>query len=134
MAVVSGTVSSVEIIKGNDRDPLLFANVFFTVSGTYAQADNGILTGVAGLIGASRRNGKTLTLRSVGMWQPARRASDPSLLLGMKTVAISTNDVTFEITNGSTANTIEFSTEFTDGAAVPSQATPFGLLVGFTEA
>ncbi len=58
MAVVSGTVHSVETIKAADRDVLQAAIVYFTLSGTYAQADNAILSGVPTLIQNSRRNGR----------------------------------------------------------------------------
>lgn len=104
------------------------ALVLFTVSGTYAQADNGILSGVPTLIQNSRRNGKTVTMRGVAPGQVATKASDPSAFLSTKTVAISSSDVTFEITDAS------HSTELADATAVPAQSQPFGILVSFTEA
>lgn len=134
MAVTSGTVQSCEVIKANDRDPLFFAAVYFTMSGTYDTSLNSILTGVAALIQDSRRNGKTVTMKTVGLWQPARKSAAPEILLGLKTVAISTNDVTFEVTLGSSANVLDISTEFTNSTALPTQSVPFGILVGFTEA
>lgn len=133
MAVTSGTVSSVETIKGDDRDPLQFAVVYFTMSGTYAQADNSILAGVPTLINNSRRNGKTVTMKSVALWQAARISATPDLFMALKTVAISSSDVTFEITLGATSGAIDFTTEFTDATALSAQATPFGILVGFVE-
>jgi hypothetical protein len=133
MATLNGTVHSVETIKANDRDPLQFAAVLFTVAGTYVQADNAQLVGVPTLIQNSRRNGKTVTMRSVGLWQPARKETDATLFMALKTVAISSADVTFEVTESATAGTIDFSTELAAGA-VPAQATPFGIIVGFTEA
>jgi hypothetical protein len=134
MAVVSGTVHSVETIRANALDPHQVAHVLFTVSGTYAQADNGILSGVPTLIQNSRRNGKTVTIRDAMLYQPARKSADPSLLMGLKTVAISTNDITFEITETATVNTVEYTTEHADATAVPAQSTPFGLAVAFSEA
>lgn len=130
MTVVSGTVHSVNTIEayGGSISNLQIAQILFTVSGTYAQADDAILEDVADLIGDSRRNGKTITLVDAMGGHPATKASDPSAILGMKTVAISSADVTFEITNG------DFTTEFTNATAVPEQDRPFALLVSFTEA
>lgn len=130
MAVVSGTVHTVNTIDGygGSVSSLQVAQVLFTVSGTYAQADNGILSGVDALIENSRRNGKAVTLVDAMCGHPATKASDPTAILAMKTVAVSTNDVTFEITDG------DFATEFADATAVPAQARPFALLVSFTEA
>jgi hypothetical protein len=133
MAVVNGTVHSVETIRAANIDPMQFAAVYFTMAGTYAQADNGLLVGVAALIAASRRNGKTITLRTASLWQLARKTSNPALLMGLKTVAIASADVSFEVTEAATANTVELSTELANGA-VPEQSVPFGILVGFTEA
>lgn len=136
MAVTTGTVYSVETIKANDRDPVQWAVVYFTMSGTYNQTDNSSLVGVAALIQASRRNGKTVTIGSsdmLSMWQPARKVSNPALYMGLKTISLSGADVLFEITEGATAGVVDFATELA-AAAIPAQATPFGLLVGFTEA
>ena len=130
MAVVSGTVHTVNTMEGygGSVSSLQIAQILFTVSGTYAQADNGILSGVGTLIQNSRRNGKTVTPIDAMCGHAATKASDPSAILGLKTVAVSTNDVTFEITDG------DFSTEFADATAVPAQARPFAILVSFTEA
>lgn len=128
MAVVSGTVHSVRTMESGAWDPdYQLAEVLFTVSGTYAQADNAILAGVPTLIQNSRRNGKTVTMRAVMAGRPATRA-DTNANLTVKGAAISTNDVTFEV---ALAN---WSTEFTDATAVPSQNRPFSILVAFTEA
>lgn len=131
MAVVSGTVHSVDTIDagaaGTDAG-IQIARIKFTVSGTYAQADNGILSGIPTLIANSRRNGKTATLLDVMKGQRATKATDPTKFMSLKTVAVSTNDVTFEITNESET------TEFTDATAVTAQDRPFEILVAFTEA
>ena len=128
MAVVSGTVHMVSTMDryGGSVSNLQLAEVLFTVSGTYAQADNGSLAGVDALIENSRRNGKTVTLVDAMGGHPATKESDPAAFMGLKTVAVSTNDVTFEITDG------DFSTELANGA-VPAQSRPFALLVSFTE-
>lgn len=130
MAVLSGTNASVETVPGyaDSGTGYQLASVIFNVSGTYVQADNAILSGVPTLIQNSRRNGKPVTMRSVIGGRPATSAADPSVYMWCKTAAISTNDVTFEITLSS------YSTEHTDATALPSQARPFELLVGFTEA
>lgn len=128
MAVVSGTVWSVQTLKTETVQDLQLAEVLFTVSGTYAQADNGILSGVPTLIQNSRRNGATVTIRGATMSQLASKASDPSAFMSLKTVAVSTNDVTFEITDAS------HTTELADATAVPAQSRPFGIVVAFTEA
>jgi len=130
MAVVSGTVHSVNGIDGygGQISALQVVQILFTIAGTYAQADNGILAGIATLIGDSRRNGKTVTLVDAMCGHPATKESDASAIMALKTVAIASADITFEITNG------DFSTEFTDATAVPAQARPFALLVSFTEA
>jgi len=132
MAVVSGTVHSVQTIKSDYIGALTagsvqLAEILFTVSGTYAQADNGILTGVAALIQGSRRNGKTANLLGVCTSQAASKATDPAAFLGLKTVAISTADVTFEITDNSAT------TEFADATALTAQDRPFGIVVAFYE-
>lgn len=129
MAVTSGTVSSVHTIKSNAVTDLQVAEILFTMSGTYAQADDSILTGVAALIQNSRRNGKTVTLVDAMRGQPASSpAGAPTTFMSIKTVAISTADITFEITLG------DYTTEYTDATAIATQDRPFSLLVAFTEA
>lgn len=130
MAAVTGTVHSVRTLEGGawDREFQL-AEVLFTISSsqTYAQADNGILAGVAALISGSRRNGMTPSLKAVMAGRPATKTSNPAAIMSLKTVAISTNDVTFEVTDG------DWSTELANGA-MPDQNRPFSILVAFTEA
>lgn len=130
MAVVSGTVTNVVTLGGfgGSVQTLQVAQVLFTLTGTYAQADNGILSAVNTAIQDSRRNGKTVTLVDAMCGWQARVASDPATYLALKTVAVSTNDITFEVTNNN------FSTEYTDATAIPTMSTPFCLLVSFTEA
>lgn len=135
MAVTSGTVYSVATLKDDALvDGLKVALVLFTVSGTYAQADDSILAAVPTAIQASRRNGKTVTIRDAMLWQAARSATDPDVLLGAKTVAVSGADITFEVTLGGGANALDLSSEFTDATALPSFHTPMGFGVLFTEA
>src|SRR6185369_181131 len=133
MALTSGTVYSVETLRPNITDPYQVAHILFTMSGTYDQSANSSLVGVAALIQNSRRNGKTVTLVNCMPGQLARKDSNPALYMGLKTVAISSADITFEITESATAGTPDFSTELA-AAAIPLQSQPFGLLVGFTAA
>lgn len=129
MAVVNGTVHTVNGIDGygGQISALQVVQILFTVSGTYAQADNGILAGIPTLIANSRRNGKTATLVDAMCGHPATKESNAAQTMALKTVAVSGSDITFEITDG------DFSTEFADATAVPAQARPFALLVSFTE-
>jgi phosphoenolpyruvate-protein kinase (PTS system EI component) len=135
MATLSGTAVQQSIIEsfGGSVTPLCISRVQFNVSGTYVQADNAQLTGVNTIIQNSRRDGKTVTLVDAMCGHPARKQSDPTLMMGLKTVAVSTNDVTFEITESATANTPDMSTELAAGA-VPAQQTPFEILVSYTVA
>ena len=135
MAVTSGTVYSVATLKDDALvDGLKVALVLFTMSGTYAQADNSQLLLVTTAIQDSRRNGKTVTIRDAMLWQAARTLTDPDVLLGLKTVAVSGSGLTFELTLGGGANALDLTTEFTDATAIPTQDTPFGVAVLFTEA
>jgi hypothetical protein len=127
MAVVAGAVQAVRTVKSDSVQANQVAEVFFYVSGTYVQAENGILSGVPTLIQNSRRNGKTVTMLAVSPGQTASKESSPGTYMGLKTVAISTNDVTFEITDNHATTELA-------GAAMPAQARPFSILVVFTEA
>lgn len=133
MAVVSGTVHTVDTLMADAVSAVQLARIKFTVAGTYAQADNGQLVGIPTLIQNARRNGKTVTLRGAMLGAPATKNSDPNLLMALKTVAVSSADVTFEITEGATAGVVDYSTELAAGA-VPAQARPFELIVAFSEA
>lgn len=126
MAVTNGTVHSVDTITSDAVSALQVARIKFTMSGTYAQADNSLLAGIATLINNSRRNGKTVTLVDAMAGAPATKASNAAIM-AVKTVAIATNDLTFELTDG------DFSTELAS-AAIPAQDRPFEVLVAFTEA
>lgn len=131
MAVVTGTVHSVRTMESGAWDSKCqLAEVLFTLSGTYAQADNGELATLAALIQNSRRNGMTVTVRDVMPFHPATKESD-GVAMTLKTVALSGSGAsakaTFEVAGA------DWSTELADGA-VPAQARPFSLLVAFTEA
>lgn len=127
MAVTNGTIHSVAVKKSSAVSPLQECDVLFTMSGTYAQADNSSLVGVPTLIQNARRNGKTVTMVSVAVSTPATKTSNPSAFMAVKGPAISSNDVTFELTDG------DYATELANGA-IPAQERPFALHVAFTEA
>ena len=127
MTAVAGAVHSVQTLKSDYSNPVQIAEVLFTVSGTYASGDAGILTGVAALIAASCRNaGGTINLIGVAPSQAGSKASAPETYMALKTVVISTNDVTFVVTDNS------HTTVIADGA-FPAQARPFGISVSFIE-
>jgi|SRR6478735_5399647 len=133
MAVSTAVVHSVQTIKSDyigvtGAGSVQLAEVLFTIptTETYDQSANGILTGVAALIQSSRRNGKTVNLLGVAPSQSASKDSDRSAFFGLKTVAISTADVTFEVTDN------HVTTELA-AAAVPAQDRPFGIVVAFYE-
>lgn len=131
MAVTNGTIKEVSTLRADIMTPsgaaVQWAFVVFTMSGTYAQGDNSSVLAIPTAIQNSRRNGKTVTLRDAMLGQAATKASDPTAFMSLKTVAVSTNDVTFEITDA------DHTTELANGA-IPDQERPFGLLVAFTEA
>jgi len=133
MAVTSGTISSVDTVLSDNRENTLqIARVLFTISGTYNQTDNSQITAVATAIQDSRRNGKTVTLKDAMLCQAALDSTNSGLLLGAKTIAVSGADITFELTEGATANTLDLSTELSAGT-IPTQATPLGFFVSFIE-
>jgi hypothetical protein len=134
MAVTYGTISSVHHIEADGLSPLQQAVVYFTMSGTYAQADNGQVSDVDAAIEASLRNGKQVTLVDAVLVQPARKDSNKALMMGAKTVAVSGANITFEATEGATAHSYDGSTELANGAWPAHDSVNFGLLVTFTAA
>lgn len=128
MAVTTGTIFSVNTIKSDTVSDLQLAEVLFTMSGTYAQADASKLEDVGAAISAARKNGKTVTLVGAMVGTPATKATDVTKIMAIKTVAVSSDDLTFKITNES------FSTELGDATAIPAQHRPFSTVVAFTEA
>lgn len=135
MATLSGANGRAYGLEGfgGSITPLQIALVQFDLSGTYVQADNAQLLAVPTIIQNSRRDGKTVTIKAAMCGHPARKESDPTLMMALKTIAISTNDITFEVTESATANSVDLSTELAAGA-VPAQNTPFELLVSYTVA
>src|SRR5690242_3109602 len=117
MAVVNGTVHSVYTLQSDAVGTVQLAGILFTLSGTYAQADNAQLQNLDTLIGASRRdgfNGKAVSILGVALLQHATQQTDPSHFMSLKTVALSTTTATFEVTDN------DETTELANGA-VPTQ-------------
>jgi hypothetical protein len=135
MAVTTGTIQSTSTVKPDRDETTLQAElVLFTISGTYATADGSQILAVDTAIQNSRRNGKTVTLIDAVLYQPAFDAATAGLLLGAKTIAVSGSNITFHLTEGSTPNVLDVSTEFTNSTAIPAMGSPMGFLVTFTEA
>jgi hypothetical protein len=130
MALLEGTVKEVQLIRGPVATPLAlqWALVLFEVTGTYVQGDNATVLDVAGAIESSKRNGKTVTLVDAMFAQAAAKSTDPTGYMGLKTVAVDTDNIDFEITLDST------STEYTNATALVGCASWFGVLVSYTEA
>ena len=128
MAVTYGTITNISTVKANAVTPYQVAEVLFTMTGTYAQADDSQLSAVGVAISNARRNGKTVTLVDACLGQPANKAATLTEILAAKTVAISTDDITFELTLD------DYTSEYTNATAIVAQNRPFSLLVGFTEA
>lgn len=125
MTVVTGSITNVRTVLSDSISPLQVAEVTFTLSGTYAQADDGIIEDVDGAIQSSRRNGKTVTLVDA---MPGNAAHTATGFLGAGAVTIVSDDITFDV------NVNDFVTEYTNATALPTLLTPFSILVAFTEA
>lgn len=126
MAVVSGTVQNVHGHtaaggpKFNGSGVLLLTCVVTaTFTGTYAQADNAQISAVKTAIQNSRNDGRTVTLLQAMMEHPGMEGTTP---IGAKTVAVSTADLTMELT------TSDMSTEHA-GAALSTMTAPIGFRV-----
>ncbi len=93
------------------------------VAGTYASADNANAAAVGAAIAATRRDGRTITLLSAAFAAPGKLAA--GTVIGAKTVAVSTDALTMELTQG------DLSTEVADGALTDTFAEPIQLFVCF---
>lgn len=127
MALTTGTVSSVELLRGPANSDVQLAMVYFTISGTYDTSLDSSLVGVPTLIQNAKRNGKTVTMRAVMPGAVGRKSSDQTIMWA-KTAAISTADVTFTLVINA-----DYSTE-ASAAAIPAMSAPMGILVAYTEA
>ncbi len=128
MALTTGTVSSVQIIKGADNSIVHLAMVWFTITGTYDSSLDSSLVGVPTLIQNSKRNGKTVTMVAVMPAAVGRKGSDNTEMWA-KTAAISSADVTFTLVINA-----DLTTEYTNSLAIPAMSAPIGIMVAYTEA
>lgn len=136
MTVASGTIWSVDtVLPANEQTPLQAARVLFTISGTYDTSAHAQLLAVDAAISASRRNGKTVTLVAAMLYQAAFDVSSTTagLLLCAGTIAVSGSNITFNLTESGTANTIDVTDEISNATPIPTQGCPLGFLVSFTE-
>ena len=132
MAVTSGTLHSVHIVKApGSVDSLGLALVLFTISGTYAQADDSTLATVPTHTQNAVQNGKTVTMRAVAEGQHSYRA-DTGLAVGLTGAAISSTSINFTLTLSTTTSFV--TTEFTDATAIPTLTGVLGIYVVYTEA
>lgn len=128
MAVVNGSNVSVfghtaphGIRKDSSGNLYYGCYVSANFTGTYAQADNAQIQNVHTAIAGSLRSNRTITLIDAAFAAPGNEAG---AFLGAKTVAISTNDITFELTSGETT------TEHAN-AAVGAMTEPLVLFVSY---
>lgn len=129
MATVAGTIQNVfgfttpagPKVNGSGN-AIQSCFITATFSGTYAQADNAQIAAVGAGIAAVRRDGKTVTLVQACLAFPGDEAGS---IVGAKTVAVSTDALTMELT------TSDLSTEHS-GAALGTFNAPIGFFVTYT--
>lgn len=126
MAVVAGTITNVfgHTTPGGPKvngsgNAVLTCVIAATFTGTYAQSDNAQISAVPTAIQDSRRDGKTVTILQSCMEFPGDEAGT---IIGAKTVAVSTNDITLELTGS------DLTTEHS-GAALGTMTSPIGFRV-----
>lgn len=102
------TVTGPRVTSANKRIFLCHVTAEFT--GTYAQADNARITNLHTEIANSLRNGSTVAIVDAAFAQIGSESN--GTLLGAKTVAVSGNNVTMELTTG------DLSTEHGNAAIV----------------
>lgn len=128
MAAVTGTITHVwghstptgpESLTSGAEVKSCFCAVTF--AGTYAAADNASLATVSTALGAFIRNGKTITIQHM---ESAGLGDLNGTKIGSKTVAVSADTMTCELTTG------DLSTEWADGAMSTSwnEGVPFYVL------
>ncbi len=131
MAAVEGTNLQVHgfctpngFAKASDNKQVLGCFVSIrTITGTYASAGNLNIAAVGVAIATARRDGRTVTLLQACLAAPAKEST--GTVIGAKTVAISTDAITAELT------TDDFSAEHADGLLVSELLEPLVLFVLF---
>lgn len=129
MATLSGTVVAVDEftttvgpVKIGSNKTVYNCKVAFTITGTYVQAENAQLLAVPTAINAFTRKGDTIVLLDAAFSAPGDEAGTA---IGAKTVAVSTNDITFELTGS------DMTTEHA-GALLGTITRPITLFVSYT--
>ena len=132
MAVLSGTIRDVSLcqtplgIKTDNSSPkrrVATVLLTFTITGTYAQADDARVLLVPAGIEARLRNGWTInTLLGACMAAPGDEAGTP---IGVGAVTVSTTSLLFPLTGG------DLTTEHSN-AALAAMTEPVGIWVTFT--
>lgn len=133
MAVVAGTVTNVcnhRVVGGpkvdSSNDRIYQCDVFITITGTYAQADNASVLLLNTAIASSLRNGATINLRDACWASPGiQTISGTDTKMGAMTTAISTTTMTFELTDQT------FAAEYADATSVGTTKEPIGFTVTY---
>lgn len=132
MAVLSGSNISVYNHTANtgpiyDSSGRVVRNCFITCefSGTYAQGDNAQILAVPTAIQDSLRSGGTVTLRDAAFATPGIEGA--STVIGAKTVAVSSADITLELTGA------DLTTEHAN-AALSELSKPISFFVTYVHA
>ena len=130
MATLSGTITSVALldaphgpVKDSSGNEVWNAVISFTITGTYAQADNAQLTGVPAAMQSRMAWGKTPTLLSAMFAAPGDEAGTP--IGAGPVITVSGTSLTFQLTGG------DLTTEHA-GAALGTVGKPIALRVCFT--
>ncbi len=119
---ISGHTTPNGFAKASDGKQVLGCFVSIrTITGTYASAGNLNVAAVGVAIATSRRDGRTVTLLQACMASPGKESD--GTVLGAKTVAISTDAITAELTQA------DLSTEHADGALTAELLEPLVLFV-----
>lgn len=134
MTVYAGTVKAVELLRapddavtGETTTALYCAAIYFDHGAQHVTtSDTMKLTSATTAISGARKDGKTVTLRFVSCYRNAYNATDAAIL-SLKSVAISTADITFAPT------TSDYSTA-ADIPAASVLSRPFAVYVAYSVA
>lgn len=128
MAVVAGTVKSVHgyttdsgELRDSSNNRVFNCKIGVEFSGTYAQADNAQISDVDASIESNVRSGGAITLLDAAFSQPGLESQT---IIGAKTVAVSGNNITLELTGA------DLSTEHAN-AALSTMTRPMFFFVSY---
>jgi hypothetical protein len=129
MATLDGTIVSVSNVTcpagsvfDTSKNQVYTAFIGFTITGTYVQNDNAQILTVPAAMEALLKWGRSITLLDAMFAAPGDENGTP---IGMKTVAVSSTTITFELTGG------DLTTEHT-AAALATVGRPIFVAVTFT--